>query len=183
MPLFKGVAPGAALVGIKVLGANGSGTDAGVISGIQWAVTNAAAHGIDVLNLSLGAGRLFRWNGPDISGGNTAAVSAGLVVVVAAGNAGPDICTVGSPGVAQNVITVGAMADTGVTLGSPETKSRASTRPSSPVAGRLSTTGSSQTSPRPASQITSADANSGGAVPDVQRDEHGDAVRLPVWRR
>ena len=116
-PLFKGVAPGAALVGIKVLGANGSGTDAGVISGIQWAVTNAAAHGIEVLNLSLGTDGCF--DGTDLtSQAVTAAVSAGLVVVVAAGNAGPEVCTVGSPGVAQDVITVGAMADTGVTLGS-----------------------------------------------------------------
>ena len=39
---YKGVAPAAALVGVKVLGANGSGSTAGVISGIQWAVLNKA---------------------------------------------------------------------------------------------------------------------------------------------
>jgi serine protease AprX len=39
-PTLQGVAPGAALVGVKVLDGNGSGTFATVIGGIDWAVEN-----------------------------------------------------------------------------------------------------------------------------------------------
>ena len=42
-----------------------------------------------------------------------AAVAAGIVVVAAAGNAGPANCTIKSPAAAESAITVGAMADTG----------------------------------------------------------------------
>jgi serine protease AprX len=114
--LYRGVAPGAALVGVKVLDANGSGSDAGVISGIQWAVQNAATHGIEVLNVSLGANGCFNADEGMTSQAVNNAVAAGLRVFVAAGNAGPDFCTVGSPGVATSVVTVGAMADLGTGL-------------------------------------------------------------------
>jgi serine protease AprX len=110
---YKGVAPAAALVGVKVLGANGSGSTAGVISGIQWVINNRVARGIEAMNLSLGSDGCY--DGTDASSAAVnAAVAAGLVVLVAAGNDGPETCTVGSPGVASEVITVGAMADTGV---------------------------------------------------------------------
>jgi serine protease AprX len=114
---LKGVAPGAALVGVKVLGSNGGGSDAGVIAGIDWAVLHKDDYGIEVLNLSLGANGCH--DGTDMTSvAVEEAVTAGLVVVVAAGNDGDSgTCTVGSPGVAENVITVGAMADTGVLAG------------------------------------------------------------------
>ena len=111
--LYRGVAPGAALVGVKVLNGSGSGTEAGVIAGIQWAVDNRALWGIEVLNLSLGADGCFNADEGMISQAVNDAVTAGLHVFVAAGNAGPDLCTVGAPGVATSVVTVGAMADLG----------------------------------------------------------------------
>jgi serine protease AprX len=113
---FRGVAPGAALVGVKVLDNQGRGSNDGVIAGIQWAVQNATAHGIEVLNLSLGADGCFNSNEGMTSQAVNNAVAAGLHVFVAAGNAGPDFCTVGAPGVATDVVTVGAMADTGTGL-------------------------------------------------------------------
>src|SRR5690606_17147010 len=51
---YKGVAPGAALVGIKVLDRNGSGTMSNVIAGIDWAISNKDTYGIDIINMSLG---------------------------------------------------------------------------------------------------------------------------------
>jgi len=109
---YRGVAPGAALVGVKVLGANGSGTEADVISGIQWAVSNKATYGIEAINLSLGADGCSDGTEADSLAVN-AAHDAGLVVAVAAGNAGPGQCTVGSPGSAPKALTVGSMADFG----------------------------------------------------------------------
>ncbi len=109
---YKGVAPGAALVGVKVLNAAGQGTDAGVIRGVEWAVGNKALYGIEALNLSLGDDGCS--NGLDsLSVAVNNAVAARLVVAVSAGNDGPDACTIASPAAAANAITVGAMADLG----------------------------------------------------------------------
>ena len=87
-----GVAPGAWLMPIRVLAADGSGRYAHLDEGIRWAVD----HGADVINLSL-----ERADEPDTVGrtleGLTTPVSAvqyawdrGVVVVAAAGNSGND---------------------------------------------------------------------------------------------
>jgi serine protease AprX len=111
--LYKGVAPEGALVGVKVLAGNGSGTDAGVIAGVQWAVANKDLYGIKALNLSLGGDGCS--DGTDlVSAAVNEAHDAGLVVAVAAGNEGPGTCTISSPAAAAKAITVGAMRDLGV---------------------------------------------------------------------
>jgi serine protease AprX len=107
---YRGVAPAAALVGVKVLNAAGSGTDAQVIAGLNWVVTNRAAYGIEIVNMSLGGDGCS--NGTDaLSAAVNAAVAAGLVVVVAAGNDGPASCTISSPAAAASAVTVGAIVD------------------------------------------------------------------------
>jgi serine protease AprX len=111
--LYQGVAPEGALVGVKVLAANGSGTDAGVIAGVQWAVENKDLYGIEAINLSLGGDGCS--DGSDLlSGAVNAAHDAGLVVAVAAGNSGAGTCTISSPGAAAKAVTVAAMSDLGV---------------------------------------------------------------------
>ena len=109
---YQGVAPGAGLVGVKVLGPTGAGGMAEVVSGIEWAVANRARFGIEAINLSLGSEGCA--DGTDAaSRAVDAAQAAGMVVVVAAGNAGPGTCTIGSPAAAPGALTVGAMADLG----------------------------------------------------------------------
>lgn len=109
---YKGVAPGAALVGIKVLDRRGSGSMSDVTAGIDWAVQNKDTYGIEVLNLSLGTSQSS--DGTDsTSVAVNNAVDAGLVVAVAAGNSGPEAYTIGSPGAAEKALTVGAGADPG----------------------------------------------------------------------
>jgi len=49
-----GVAPGAPLTGVKVLGCGGSGTTSGVIKGVDWVTANAIKPAI--ANMSLGGG-------------------------------------------------------------------------------------------------------------------------------
>ena len=97
----KGVAPGASLMGCKVLNSSGSGSESTIIAGIEWAVTNGA----DIISMSLGGA------GGD---GTSAlaqkanwAVDQGVVVVCVVGGDGA-CCTVGTPGDAQKVITVTA---------------------------------------------------------------------------
>jgi serine protease AprX len=97
-----GVAPGADLMGAKVCTSGGSCSDSAIIAGIDFGV----AQGADVESLSLG--------GPGGDGTSAIAqecnwaVSQGVVVCVAASNDGPSCCTIGTPGDATNVITVGA---------------------------------------------------------------------------
>lgn len=50
-PSLKGVAPGAALVGVKVLDANGRGPISNVISGIEWVIANKQRYNIKVLKI------------------------------------------------------------------------------------------------------------------------------------
>jgi len=95
-----GVAKAASLVAVKVLSASGSGSNSGVISGIQWAVTNKTPR--SVISMSLGGGYS--------AATNTAvrnAVNAGVTVVVAAGNENQNAANV-SPASETSVITVGA---------------------------------------------------------------------------
>ncbi|RLC70258.1 MAG: hypothetical protein DRI52_07410 [Chloroflexi bacterium] len=100
---YRGVAPEASLYVAKVLDAGGSGMMSGVMAGIEWAVEQ----GVQVINLSLGGPAPC--DGTDaLSETCDAAVAAGVVVCVAAGNLGPKAKTVGSPGCARQVITLGA---------------------------------------------------------------------------
>ncbi len=99
----KGVAPGASLMGVKVLNSSGAGSTDAIIQGIDWAVANGA----DILNLSIG-GAGGDGTSPLAQECNWA-VSQGVIVVTGAGSSGPNCKTIGTPGDATNVITVGAV--------------------------------------------------------------------------
>ncbi|KAI7258634.1 hypothetical protein KC345_g10515, partial [Hortaea werneckii] len=96
------IAPDADLYVYRVLGPYGSGTTENVIAGIEQAVLDGA----DVINLSLGSDMNQSYSADSIAIDN--AVKSGVNVVVAAGNAGPDEATLGSPAGAQLALTVGA---------------------------------------------------------------------------
>ncbi|MDH7488142.1 MAG: S8 family peptidase [Anaerolineae bacterium] len=104
--LYVGVAPEASLYVAKVLAADGSGMMSDVMAGVEWAVEQRA----HVIGLSLGSSGPC--DGTDaLSVTCDAAVERGVVVCVAAGNSGPGRYTLGSPGCARQVITVGASDD------------------------------------------------------------------------
>ncbi len=101
--LYRGVAPECSFYIAKVLTRDGYGSISGVIAGVEWGVQQ----NVQAMNLSLGADGAT--DGTDaLSVACDTAVSRGVVVCVAAGNAGPGPYTVGSPGCAFNVITIGA---------------------------------------------------------------------------
>ncbi|WP_377954691.1 S8 family serine peptidase, partial [Arthrobacter sp. NPDC057013] len=97
-----GVAPDADLYVYRVLGKFGSGTTENVLGGIDKAISD----GMDVINLSLGASVNDPENVESLALNN--AVLSGVTAVVAAGNAGNGMYTVGAPGAAALPITVGA---------------------------------------------------------------------------
>ena len=65
--------------------------------------------GMDVVNLSLGSVPAPRVADDEDAQVIESAISLGMMVVIAAGNAGPDPNTIGSPGTAPSAITIGAM--------------------------------------------------------------------------
>lgn len=108
---YRGIAPHAKLVGVKVLTNTGSGTTSTIISGINWVVTYKATYNIKVLSLSLG-GTITQSSTIDpLCSAVRSAWNAGLVVCVAAGNSGPNSSTISTPGNEPLVITVGATDD------------------------------------------------------------------------
>jgi subtilisin family serine protease len=82
---LAGVTSKTTLIGVKVLGADGTGSFGGILNGVLW----AADHGADVANMSLGASFLKAGNGRFTSLLNRVfdyAKKSGMLVVVAAGN-------------------------------------------------------------------------------------------------
>ncbi len=114
---LKGVAPDAKLYAYKVLNSGGSGSFEQVISGIERAVDpnqdgDFSDH-VDVISMSLGGncgGFYYDDCGPNDPGSQAVnnAVDTGVIAVIAAGNAGPESFTIGTPGTAKKAITVGA---------------------------------------------------------------------------
>ena len=100
-----GVAPGAKLTAIKVLGSGGSGSTATVLAGLDYALQHA--NELDVVNLSLG--------GPGSSVATDTAITklqnAGVPVVVAAGNDNENAAFF-SPANSPDAITVSSILDT-----------------------------------------------------------------------
>jgi serine protease AprX len=117
---LKGVAPNANLINLRVLDANGAGTDAGVIAAIDEAITLKNTYNIRVINLSLGRPVFESYTLDPLCQAAEAAWKAGIVVVAAAGNYGRDNSvdehgygTIVAPGNDPYVITVGAMNNMG----------------------------------------------------------------------
>ena len=107
---YRGVAPGAKLVDVKVLSGSGSGTGEDVMQGIDWCIEHKDDYDIRVVSMSLGSWVPSDGSDPQSKLVN-AAVDAGLVMVVAAGNQGPLSSRFGTPAAADKAIVIAAMDD------------------------------------------------------------------------
>ena len=114
---YRGMAPGAELVSLKVAGADGSSDVSKVLAAIQWVVENRERHGIRVLNLSLGTDSRQSWKVDPFNYAVERAWDAGIVVTVAASNRGPAAGSIAKPGDDPWVLTVGAVDDHGTPSG------------------------------------------------------------------
>jgi subtilisin family serine protease len=95
-----GVAKSALLRGVRVLDCNGSGSNSGVIAGVDWVTNNHINPA--VANMSLGGGAS---SALDTAVNNLA--NSGVPIAVAAGNSNADACG-SSPARAANAITTGS---------------------------------------------------------------------------
>jgi serine protease AprX len=135
-PLYTGgIAPGAQLINVRVLGGTGMGLTSDVIAGIDWAVANRSKYNIRIINLSLGH-PVFEPAATDpLCKAVARAVQAGVVVVAAAGNYGFDPSTgqmilggITSPGNSPFALTVGAVNTSGTVGRSDDTVATYSSR-------------------------------------------------------
>jgi|GEM_PF-359388 len=106
---YRGVAPEAGIVSLKVLDGEGRGRESDVIRAIAWTVRNSDRYDIRVMNLSLGANVTAPAEYDPMAMAVAAAWKSGIVVVTAAGNEGEfGPGGILSPGNEPHVITVGA---------------------------------------------------------------------------
>ena len=106
---YKGIAPQANLIGVKVLNSKGNGTIHDIMNGLQWILKNQERLKIRIVNISIGTNDRHAY--PE----DSAFVrkvnqlwDAGIIVVAAAGNQGPDPQTISAPGNSRKIITVGS---------------------------------------------------------------------------
>ncbi|MFG2055086.1 S8 family serine peptidase [Micromonospora sp. NPDC048930] len=99
-----GVAKGVRLVAVKVLNCSGSGTTAGVVSGVNWVTSNAVKPA--VANMSLGGGA-----SSTLDNAVANSISSGVTYAIAAGNSTANACSY-SPARVASAITVGATTST-----------------------------------------------------------------------
>lgn len=113
---FQGIAGNVNIVNLRVLDANGEGTDSEVIAAIQTAIQLQSTYNIRVINLSMGRPIWESYKLDPLCQAVEQAWQSGIVVVVAAGNYGRDndagtngYGTITAPGNDPYAITVGAM--------------------------------------------------------------------------
>lgn len=108
---YVGVAPQAQLVGVKVLDSGGSGSFATVMAGMEWTVDKRHDFNIRAATMSLGGIGAIEWTSSEEESVNRMAnemVRAGVALFIAAGNS-VFSAQIGTPGSAEDVITVGAL--------------------------------------------------------------------------
>jgi serine protease AprX len=109
---YIGIAPQANLISLRVNDGNGGAPTSAIMNAIFWAVMNKNTYNIRVINLSLQASVQESYRTSPIDAAVEYAWLKGLVVVVAAGNSGPDSALY-APANDPYVITVGATDDQG----------------------------------------------------------------------
>ena len=115
MTITPGAAPGAHLVSLRVLNADGSGDTSDVIAALDWTVENRHRYNLKIVNLSLGHPVFESYVDDPLCQAVQRATDVGLLVVTAAGNFGktpdgrPIIGGIISPANSPAALTVGAV--------------------------------------------------------------------------
>ncbi|HEX9815721.1 MAG TPA: S8 family serine peptidase, partial [Candidatus Thermoplasmatota archaeon] len=107
---YRGVAPGAALIGIKI--ASPAGSKEGALFGMDWIINHTSHYNIRVSTISFGFGATV--DGTDaLELAMDRAFEAGILPFKSAGNSGPEAGTITIPGGARGIVAVGSMLDPG----------------------------------------------------------------------
>jgi serine protease AprX len=124
---YQGIASGALLLNLRVLGDEGSGVASDVVEAIDWTIEHRKEFDVRVINLSLGAPVLQPFRDDPLCEAVERAVKAGITVVAAAGNYGRTADGrsvyggITAPGNSPYAITVGAVDTHGTAKRSDDT--------------------------------------------------------------
>jgi serine protease AprX len=132
---YAGVAPGANLIDVRVIGASGSTNISTLIAGMQWVLAHRAEYNIRVVNLSAGGAATTTYRDDPLASAAEVLIFAGITVVVSAGNEGPKERTITSPGTDPYVITVGGIDDNGTATTDDDALASWSSRGVTPIDG------------------------------------------------
>ena len=106
---YIGIDPFSNIISIKALDKNGETSASNILTAMQWVYDNKDEYNIKIVCMSFGAVPIGK-NDPLMIGAEMLWDN-GIVVVSAAGNSGPQIETIRSPGSSYKIITVGALND------------------------------------------------------------------------
>jgi len=116
--VYKGVAPDANIVAVKVMGSSGIGTESDVIAGVDWCVYHAEEFNITVISMSLGD-EAKKWqnycDNEPLAKAINYANDLGITVAVAAGNNGWDD-GITNPSCASGAATVSSISKNDLTI-------------------------------------------------------------------
>ena len=107
--VYLGIAPSAQVLSLRALGTDGTGVYENTIKAIQSAVQLKTEYNIRIINLSLSATASVPYFVDPLNRAVEAAWASGIVVLAAAGNAGPKSETITVPGNDPYIITVGGL--------------------------------------------------------------------------
>ena len=111
---YRGIAPNANIISLKVLNSSGQGQMSWVLGGLNWVLQNREAYNIRVVNLSIGSLAIDSYANDPVCIKVRELANAGIMVVAAAGNVGKSsngteaYGGIHSPGNSPYALTVGA---------------------------------------------------------------------------
>jgi serine protease AprX len=108
---YKGIAPDANILSVKVLDESGNGNTSDILSTVQWIIDNKEVYKTRIINFSLGAIAQSRERRDPLVKAANHAIDNNLIVIAAVGNSGPLRNTILSPATSRHVISVGALDD------------------------------------------------------------------------
>ncbi len=109
---YKGIAPMANIYVLKVLDENGDGKTEHLLNGINWVLEYYAKYQIKIVNISVGTLPTYGDTEDELLiRGVERLWDAGIIVIAAAGNYGPEEGSITIPGSSDKIITVGAVDD------------------------------------------------------------------------
>lgn len=116
-PDYRGVAPGASLIGLKITDPDGDRSSRSLaIEAYEWIVDHKEEYGIDVATISFGFGTATDGT-TSLELAIDAAWEAGIVCTKSTGNGGPQRRTITVPAAARGIMAIGAVLDPGDTRG------------------------------------------------------------------